>query len=332
MFGDHYITIDHPNVMPSSKPDTPYGEKVNVFPGKHSEENGDLYAGVELNDIFMPQVTVRTMKGSFNQNAVFYNQRNEGSHMIASCFFMEGYVMTKLSRAEEGVVLKKGYQAFKYDPNNELVHWCPKNTSFNIAHVSVEPDFLFNLLPDDEKWSNSLKERILKYELVLGETPLAISAAQHQALQNIINCPLKGKSGVLLIETSIIQLMLLLVQGQFKDMPSERNKISKRDRELIEGVRDFITQTFLEEHTIGDLAKQFGTNTNKLMSQFKKNFGVSIFEYISDLKMDYAKRLLLDEGYFVSDVSRRVGYKNPHHFSVAFKRKHGICPSTLKNC
>jgi AraC-like DNA-binding protein len=332
MFGDNYITVDHPNVSPASRPDVPFGEKVTIFSGKESVVNSDpLYSDVELNDIYMPQVTIRTMEGSFNQNALFFNQHNEGTHMVASCFFMDGQVTTKWRGTDDGVVLRKGYQSLKYDPHNELSHWCAKNKPFSIAHLSVEPDFLFNILPDDEKWAVSLKERIMKSELVFGELPLAISAAQHQALQNIINCPLKGKSGILLIETSIIQLMLLLVQGQFMNEASAQDKISKRDRELIESVRDYVTQTFLDEHSISELARQFGTNTNKLMTQFKKNFGVSIFEYISDLKMDYAKRLLLDEGCFVSDVSRRVGYKNPHHFSVAFKRKHGVCPSTLRN-
>lgn len=332
MFGDNYITVDNPNVLPTSKPEIPFGEKINVFSGRRSAMQGDdLYSAVELNEIYMPQVTIRTMEGSFKKHAVFLNQRNEGSHMVVSCFFMDGHITTAPKGSnDEGVLVRKGFHALKYDPNNELEHWCPQNRPFNIAHVSVEPEFIFNILPDDAKWSTTFKERIIRKERFFPEVPPAISAAQHQALQNIVNCPLKGKAGVLLIETSLIQLMLLLVQSQFMNEAPNNDKISKRDRELIEGVKDFITQTFLEDHTIIDLARQFGTNTNKLMSQFKKAFGVSIFEYISNLKMDYAKRLLLEEGRFVSDVSRSVGYKNPHHFSVAFKRKHGISPSTLR--
>ena len=77
-----------------------------------------------------------------------------------------------------------------------------------------------------------------------------------------------------------------------------------RDRDMIEGVREYLSQSFLEEHTIPSLAKRFGTNTSKLMSLFKKIFNTSIFEHITDLKMRHAKILLMDEGYFVADVSR----------------------------
>lgn len=331
MFGQNCITIDNPNVLPTPNPLVPFGEKIKVKPRRNGDHrNDDPTSGVELSNIFMPHVTIRTMEGTIRENAVFVNQSNEGSHLVASCFFLDGHITTTLKGSQNGVLVKKGYQTLKFDPHNEFMHWCPENRPFNIAHVSIEPDFLFNILPDDESWSSLLKERVNKQQRVMADVPPAIKAAQHQALQNIINCPLSGKAGVLLIETSVIQLMLLLVQSQFISETILVDKVSKRDREMAEGVKEYITRTYLGDHTIADLAKQFGTNTSKLMSQFKKNFGVSIFEYISELKMDYAKRLLLDEGYFVSDVSRKVGYKNPHHFSVAFKRKHGISPSQLR--
>ena len=66
------------------------------------------------------------------------------------------------------------------------------------------------------------------------------------------------------------------------------------------------------------------------MSLFKKVFGTSIFEFIGELRMDHAMELLRDHGLLVTEVARTVGYKNPNHFSCAFKRKYGISPSDLK--
>ncbi len=108
-------------------------------------------------------------------------------------------------------------------------------------------------------------------------------------------------------------------------------KISKRDRELIEGVRVYLTKTFLEAHTMNNLAREFGTNTHKLMTLFKKTFNTSIFDYLNTLRMAHAKRMLEEQGCYVSEVARELGYKNPHHFTVAFKRRFGICPSLLKS-
>jgi len=47
--------------------------------------------------------------------------------------------------------------------------------------------------------------------------------------------------------------------------------------------------------------------------------------------MTQAKKMLLNGSMNVSEVSDLVGYKNPRHFSAAFKRKYGMIPSVLKN-
>jgi AraC-like DNA-binding protein len=47
--------------------------------------------------------------------------------------------------------------------------------------------------------------------------------------------------------------------------------------------------------------------------------------------MEHAFRLLRDDGLLVTEVSRNVGYKNPNHFSTAFKKKFGINPSVFRN-
>ena len=108
-------------------------------------------------------------------------------------------------------------------------------------------------------------------------------------------------------------------------------KISARDRELIERVKAYLTKRFLEAHTMNNLAREFGTNTHKLMTLYKKTFNTSIFDYLNTLRMDHAKKMLEEQGCYVSEVSRELGYKNPHHFTVAFKRRFGICPSLLKS-
>jgi AraC-like DNA-binding protein len=329
MFGNNYVTVDNPNVLPTSDPATPMGKRIPVFSGK---DNMDIALGdVQSDDIFLPHATIRNMRGSFHHNAAFINTRNEGSHLFASCFFLDGHVTTTVKGLDKGTLMRKNLQTIKYDPNNELIHWCPKHKSFNIAHLSIEPDYLLELLPENEDWSQVLREKVIKEHRIFPDIPPALTAAQHRALQSILDCPLTGTLGRLMIETSIIQLMVLLVQAQLMQNASPvQQKFSRRDREMAEALKCYLTDTFLDNHSINDLAKHFGTNTNKLMSLFKSTFGLSIFEYITDLKMDYAKILLLDEARFVVEVSRSIGYKNPNHFSAAFKRKFGISPSKLK--
>ena len=105
-----------------------------------------------------------------------------------------------------------------------------------------------------------------------------------------------------MMETSIVQLMLLQFHSFYQ------------------------TDTV---HSLNCLAKHFGTSTNKLMTMFKKTFGKSLFEYISELKMDMAHSMLQEKGKMVVEVARITGYKNPNHFSTAFKKRFGVSPSQV---
>jgi AraC-like DNA-binding protein len=46
--------------------------------------------------------------------------------------------------------------------------------------------------------------------------------------------------------------------------------------------------------------------------------------------MERAKYLLMDSGKSISEVSDEIGYKNPQHFTVAFKKKFGLSPKNFK--
>jgi len=154
---------------------------------------------------------------------------------------------------------------------------------------------------------------------------------QENALQNIFNCPLEGRLGEMMMETSIIQLLLLQLHGLFgKEANIITSKFGKRDLELAHELKLHLTQTFLHDHTLEELSKRFGVNTNKLMTMFRSLFGKSIFEYIGSLRMEFARNQIRESDKRIIDIARLIGYKNPNHFSAAFKKHFGISPTALR--
>jgi len=136
---------------------------------------------------------------------------------------------------------------------------------------------------------------------------------------------------LLMLETSVIQLILLQLHAQFTPQRESRLSTTSEARNgLSYAVKDHLDKTFLDEHSITALAAHFATNTSKLMGVFRETFGHTIFDYIHELRMEHAHKLIADKGYFVAEAAREVGYKNPHHFAAAFKRRHGFSPSSLK--
>jgi AraC-like DNA-binding protein len=326
----HLYTVDNPNIpilCPSSAGTTPFGK---FFDSTFDSMEKDV-AKVRSHDMYLPNFSLRSFEGRFKNDIVFYNEQGRGVDLLGSCIFFKGSVTSYLPGRE---IISRSFndsQNFKFDPDNEYRHSCPRDTDVNFVHISFRGSSLDQFLPENEKWADTLRSRINNRERILGKQFAALSMTQKQALRNIYDCPLDGKLGYLMIETSIIQVILVQLHFLFSsDLAFQKPGMNKRDVELINELKKYLALTFLNDHSMVSLSQHFGTNTNKLMSLFKKMFGKSIFEYLGELRMEHARELLLDEALRVTEVARTIGYKNPNHFSAAFKKHYGISPSDVK--
>ncbi|MCI8638618.1 MAG: response regulator [Coprococcus sp.] len=63
---------------------------------------------------------------------------------------------------------------------------------------------------------------------------------------------------------------------------------------------------------------------------FKKEMGMTIFDYLLDRKMAHAAKMLSKTEFSVSYIAANIGYSNISHFSGAFKKQYGITPSEYR--
>lgn len=91
-------------------------------------------------------------------------------------------------------------------------------------------------------------------------------------------------------------------------------------------IRAFLDKNYMKPITIDALAKQFSYNRTYLSQLFKKQYGYSLKEYLTNKRLTEALKLILD-GKNISDVSYLVGYNNPYNFSNSFKAKYGVSPN-----
>lgn len=327
------IVINNPEipiVSGSAEPEVPLGQFVDM-PQEERNKLADIVAIKQSKDMFLPNVSFRVFEGQFLQDATFANIDGIGIDSLGSCFFYDSNMKSVLAGHQHGVECSPRSHNFRFDPHNEYIQSCPAESSLHFVHFSYNKSFFDNLLPGSESWAIDLEKRIDRKERILGRKAKPITAFQEMTMRNILNCPLTGKLGQLMIETSIVQLILVQLDMLFnQDQGETKSILSKRDMDLAYALKDFISAKFLDEHSLTALSREFGTNSNKLMMLFKQVFGKSIFEFIGDLRMDYAQYLLQDSDARVSEVARTVGYKNANHFSTAFKRRFGVIPTAYK--
>lgn len=92
---------------------------------------------------------------------------------------------------------------------------------------------------------------------------------------------------------------------------------------------NYIDHSYGEEISISQLAKDMKTDRHHLSRIFKKEFGITMQDYLITKRLHEAKKLL-KAGFNVTQTAFAVGYKDPFVFSKAFKKKYGVAPKELR--
>lgn len=94
--------------------------------------------------------------------------------------------------------------------------------------------------------------------------------------------------------------------------------------------RDFAAACFHESVTLGDMARAACLSPNHLLRTFNCLFGQTPHQFLTDLRLDYACRLLETTDSPVTDVCFTVGYTSLGSFSSLFRRRFGVSPEQYR--
>jgi AraC-like DNA-binding protein len=81
-----------------------------------------------------------------------------------------------------------------------------------------------------------------------------------------------------------------------------------------------------EPPSLQELATEIGLSLKRLKDGFKQIYGDSVYSFLFDYKMEFARKLLDSGEYNVNEVGIKVGYSTSSHFIKAFKKKFGTTP------
>ncbi|MEI2400647.1 MULTISPECIES: helix-turn-helix domain-containing protein [Paenibacillus] len=126
------------------------------------------------------------------------------------------------------------------------------------------------------------------------------------------------------IYVALLSLCATICEGQRPASP-ERNEL------IIGTVKEVIEQKFndlnLSQQSIAANVKLTSAYLGKL---FKDSCGVSITEYINDIRLRHAQELLLQSDYTISEIMDKCGYANQSYFFRLFKTRFGTTPKDYR--
>ena len=108
------------------------------------------------------------------------------------------------------------------------------------------------------------------------------------------------------------------------------NAIPAKKLSLAEATKKYVSENYDKKVSIMDICREFGCSKSTLLSTFKKQYGVTVGEFLTEFRLGEAKRLLEDGELSINEIAHTTGFYDQSYFSKVFSQKCGISPSDYR--
>ncbi len=155
-----------------------------------------------------------------------------------------------------------------------------------------------------------------------------VTAQMQTIIQQIVNCPYQGLTKQMYLHAKVFELLALQIELlQFEQEVNPSYQLASSTIESIYQARAILLANLEHPPLVLELAQQVGVSDRTLRRGFQHLFGTTVIGFLSDQRLEQAKRLLRVGDRTVAEVANRVGYARSSYFAAAFKRKFGLTPS-----
>lgn len=109
------------------------------------------------------------------------------------------------------------------------------------------------------------------------------------------------------------------------------HKHGSTQAQMVEKIKDIIHRRYQEQLTVNDISREIFFSAIHANNIFKRETGMTIFDYLTEYRIEKAKELLKDSLSRIYLVAQQVGYANKSHFCLVFRKYTGISPTEFKN-
>ena len=133
----------------------------------------------------------------------------------------------------------------------------------------------------------------------------------------------------------ILQLEYLLI-NLLRRHASEKNSgivFLRGERfysELVSVIKEHLQSNLAKKISINDVCKKFSYSRSFICKIFKEQTGESLITYFNRLKLEEAKRMLLESEATLSEISEILGFSETKYFGTVFKKIYGMSPAAYR--
>lgn len=184
-------------------------------------------------------------------------------------------------------------------------------------------------LPNQEGdlFEQALRELVTPSDHFVQGPLFYMSPEMQQAADQFFQTRYTGKTRMMFFRSQVTALLSHYF-GQLS-LAKEQN-ITDKEREKLQQAREILLENLENPPSLNELSRQIGLNSFKLKKNFKELFGVPVFKYLQNQRLNTAHQLLRDGDLSIQEAAWQVGYDSLSSFSNAFAKKFGFRPSAIK--
>lgn len=253
-------------------------------------------------------------KGNLDMVTMYFNMR--GKTTIGSSGYNQPF---ELGRYQHNLFYSQNGEGTM--KNDEMV--------MDTFMVQFSTDAFLRLTEDGNDALKSFGDAVLNGKATaLSDMSLFMDVNILNAVNAIINCKYRDDLKKMFLLSKTIELLVLQAEAYNNILLRDSHFLKTAyDKERMIYAREYLIQHMDNPPSLIELARVTGVNEYKLKKGFKETFGLTVFNYLSETRLEQAKTELLEKNKTASQIAYELGYGSVQHFSTAFKKKFGVSPT-----
>lgn len=123
-----------------------------------------------------------------------------------------------------------------------------------------------------------------------------------------------------------------ILHDMLADTLERRNAVSgNKYTRIIETAKKYVEEHYMSENiSLNSVAAYVNMNSSYFSSVFRKETGKTFIEYLTEVRMDKARELLLCSSLKIAEIAYKVGYNDPQYFSYLFRKYNHCSPKEFR--
>lgn len=263
----------------------------------------------------------------FHQPTTIYTEVNGETISSQFIFYKKA---TKQHKGKSNALYGRSQHNIRYIPSTSNAHEVKEGIDFMYFLIVLSKDYYFNLIDRHSILHEDFVREIERgsYTAFTSEE-FFVTLEMRRVIDDIVHCQQEGELKRIHTEARLLELLMYQLE-QLGGNGQEQELIKGDDIYKLEQAREILNGRYTAPPTQKELSREVGLNEFKLRRGFKEYFGITVYDFITRLRMERAKTLLLEEELSISEISHLVGFSHQNNFSIAFKKYFGVPPSELK--